>query len=114
MIVGFQGQVDQLKSRSWATDIYLERYLPVASLNMMRDVCEEAFGEYEDKRKFLELVKDKFEKLQKTIYDYEIFDSQMKEETRYKMTLQKREYNIPAIRIPVTITNSVASEDQSN
>lgn len=81
---------------------------------MLRNVCEDAFGEYEDKRKFLEMVKDKFDLLQSKIYDFEAFDSTQRKEIQYKLTLKKREYHIPEIRIPKTIANSEESDDSES
>ena len=41
-----------MKTNQSSTDIYIERYLPIATLNLIRDVTEDGFGRKTDRRQF--------------------------------------------------------------
>ena len=78
---------------------------------MIKDVLEDAFGDYGDKKKFLEQMSKKYAEMQAKIYEYEQFDRMQREESHWKMTLQKREYFIPEIEIPPTQVSELYDEE---
>jgi hypothetical protein len=80
---------------------------------MIKEVTEEALGEYEDKKTFLALMSKKYEALQAKIWEYEAFDSLQREEGHWKLTLEKRHYEIPTILIPPTLSSEDPEEEES-
>lgn len=53
--------ISHLTGEQKNTEIYLDRYLPVKILNMIRDHTEESIGDYTDRKEFIERIKDKFD-----------------------------------------------------
>ena len=88
------------------TDIYIDRYLPCKILNYYKDICLEAFGDYNDKKNFSAALDMQFKECHAKIVTEENFDLKKnahKDPRRAMCSLQKRHYSIPKIDILATL-----------
>lgn len=97
--------LDLLKKQIHATDIYLDRYLPVATLNMIKDAHEECLSRPKDRKSFLTRLDQTFKEFQDRIQVVEEKDELSRDVLLHQCDLDKRYYHIPAIVIPPTISS---------
>lgn len=89
---------NQLKTQLLLTDIYIDRYFPIRMVNLIHDVGQGAFGEYNDNKKFLENVDRKFKWLNEKLRTEEQYDKELgNKENQKKCNLVKNSYEIPPI-----------------
>lgn len=63
-----------IKSNLVETDIYLERYLECKILNLIKDINEDCFGDYNDKKRFLSNLDNNFKRIESHIKEVEKAD----------------------------------------
>jgi len=112
-IDSFDMRVKYIRNNLMSTDIYIERYLPCLALNQIKECLEDAFGDYNDRKSFLTIMKKRFHEMQHKIQGIE---KQEKEQASYSAnkqicTLNKTNYSIPEIDVPVTLSET--EEEQS-
>ena len=102
---------NQLKTQLLLTDIYIDRYFPIRVVNLVHDCGKEAFGDYNDNKKFLENIDKKFKQLKEKLMSEELYDRELgNKENQKKSNLVKNSYNIPSIQIPKTMSLEESSE----
>lgn len=57
---GLASKIDQINGELRDTDVFIDRYLPCRILNDLKFIFEEAFGDYADKKSFLDKLDEKF------------------------------------------------------
>mgnify|MGYP006893842083 CR=1 FL=1 len=88
------------------TDIYLDRYLPVSTLNLIKEVCEDSFSKFRDKKCFLQELDGKYQEVLAKIKKEEKIDSKIVNKCEHTCKLRKKGFVIPEIEIPETISDS--------
>jgi hypothetical protein len=73
----------------------LERYLPCATLNLIKESTDGIISAYDDNKLFMEILKKKFEEIGQKITEGEKNDGKQKRKLDYQVTLNKRGYHIP-------------------
>ena len=111
-----KGQFDmicQIKRQIHQTDLYLDRYLPVATLNLIKSAHEDSFGRRSDRKGFLNTMIEKFKELEDSILDAEDDDRINKDVLLHKCNLDKRFFEIPEIT-PLESLESEESEEEDD
>ena len=53
MVENTDNRLGTVKKKLQETDVYVDRYLPCRILNMIKDLTEESFSDYNDNKLFL-------------------------------------------------------------
>jgi hypothetical protein len=101
-----------VKQNVHQTDIYIERYLPSTTLNMIREAFNGVLSEYNDNKLFLENVSKRFKEMKEYIELWDAYDKRKKSVMEYRLTLDKKGYHIPDIEVPVTLEHSDEGEGE--
>ena len=101
-----------IKTDQSSTDIYIERYLPIATLNLIRDVTEDGFGRKSDRRQFRQALKDKFQWYKNNLAKLEKLDGAGQHDKVCR--LKKNTYEIPKIDVDSDSEDSSSQEEESD
>jgi hypothetical protein len=91
----------------------MERYLPLTIMNDVHDVLSEAIMDYNDRKHYMETIKDKFSKMEETIKEKESIDKANNPhmiKQKLHCTLVKDSYKIPEIELLPTLSSSSEEE----
>ena len=96
------------------TDIYIDRYLPCRTLNLIQAVFLTAFSNHNDNKHFLEKLVHKYEVQKEKIKTEEAKDAKVNIAAGAKLTcyLNKEQYHAPHINIPESIDSSDEDSDE--
>ena len=111
-IEGIRHSIAHLKGDLIETEIHIDRYLPCKILNMIRDLTEDSISDYMGRKEFCERVKARFDALKLKIKIEEKHDVKEKQIKLHMNSLKKREYVIPEIEVPPTLSSEEEEESE--
>ena len=120
MMENTDNRLSVVKKKLEQTDTYIDRYLPCRVLNMIKDLTEESFSDYNDNKNFLTKLRKQFEEVKVQIDENEFWlKNVVKTGTAYSgknrpkklKELDKTKYHIPEFDIPPTLSLEEEEEE---
>ena len=74
------------------TDLYLDRYIQVSTINLIKELCEDAFERSGEKRTFYLALDKKYKGIKSKIRKEEKYDTKFPNKLDYVCRLKKKHY----------------------
>ena len=103
--------MEQVRRELENTDIYMYNYVPCNTLNLLKTCLDDCFG---GDKMFAYALRDAFEKIKTQIETFEekiIVRNEAKTGDFFTSWFDKKEFTIPEIEIPESITLDMESEE---